>query len=51
MNEVIEAECEEVFVNERIEDVENLDVHHRSGTGLLTSTATHTGVSLESKMC
>ena len=45
VNEVVEAE-----LNAAVEDVEGLDVHHRSGFGCLTSTATHTGVSPEPKM-
>ena len=37
-------------MNVGVEDVEGLDVHHRSGLGCLTSMATHTGVSPEPKM-
>ena len=37
-------------MSEDVEDVERLDVHHRSGFGCLTSIATHTSVSHEPKM-
>ena len=50
MNEVIEAENHEDVVNEDVEDVEGLDVHHRTGLGCLTSMATHTSVRPEPKM-
>ena len=51
MHEVVEAEDDESYESEVAEDVANLDVHHRSGTGVLTAMATHTSMSLEPKMC
>ena len=50
MNEVVEAENDDDVVNEDVEDVEKLAVHHQSGLGCLTSMATHTSVSHEPKM-
>ena len=50
MNEVVEVEEDEAVVNEDRNDVERLDVHHRSGHGCLTSMATHKSMSHEPKM-